>query len=108
MSGYDDYSSEVIYNPKALVYNPDRDDYVIPLNYHWYDFGNWDDEGGYEYVERGGMLNFAVRGGKIVEVDRYQADFDEDVERCVYVGDTVYLMHYDEYPEVALDSVDYK
>ena len=105
---YADYYSEVMSNPKALVYNPDRDDYVIPLNYHRYDFENWDEEGGYEYVERGGMLNFAVRGGKIVEIDRYQADFEEDVERCVYVGDTVYMTHYNEYPEIKLDSVDYK
>lgn len=94
-----DYDSPVQYNPKALVYNPERGDYVIPLNYHKYytAYDEW----------YGGMLNFKVENGKISVVSQYQANYDSDVERCVYVGDTVYMTHSGS-GGMRLDSVKYQ
>ena len=100
-------SSEVQYNPKALVYNPERDDFIIPLNYeHW---GHYDSETmEYVYNEEyyGGVLNFKVNGDKIDEISRFKTDYDS-VERCVYVGDMIYMTHYVDY-ELQLDWVPYK
>lgn len=97
-----DYNSEVQYNPKALVYNPDRDDYVIPLNYAYYawrdsvtdDAASFDGELIYKDVLNGGMLNFSVENGKIKVIDQYRSDKMDAVERCIYVGDTVYMTHH--------------
>lgn len=108
---YVDCDSPVQYNPRALVYNPDRGDYVIPLNYHHYEFV-YDDDGYYGGYSNdayyGGMLNFKVEGGKLVEIDRYAADYEEDVERCAYVGNTVYMTHHDYDGTLQLDAVDYR
>lgn len=117
---YVNYNSNVTYNPKALVYNPDRSDYVIPLNYYYYDsddeyidyYDDWNSdewETWYRsHVEQfGGMLNFRVEGGKIVETDLYRSEHDR-IDRCVYVDDTVYLTSADDYGRVSLDSVSYK
>ena len=99
--------SPVTDNPKALVYNPERNDFVIPLNYWHYDY-SYDDPYMYEEEQYGGMLNFRVENGRFVITSRYAADYDEDVERCVYVDDTVYMTHYDEDGELRLDSVVYR
>jgi len=78
---YVEYESPVMYDPHALVYNPERGDYVVPLNYYGYST-----DGCY-----GGMLNFKVENGKIVENDKYSSPVSYS-ERCVYVGDTVYIL----------------
>ncbi|MBQ3264783.1 MAG: beta-propeller domain-containing protein [Ruminococcus sp.] len=106
---YVNCSSAVQYNPKALVYNPERSDYVIPLNYA--DWGHYDSATGeYVYDEEyyGGMLNFKVQDGKLTEIDRVSTDYFE-VERCVYVGDYIYMTYYDDYSEydLQLDCVPY-
>ena len=94
---YVKYESAVMTNPKALVYNPDRKDFILPLNNA--DYGEWiqDEQGDYSYVSNsdcyGGMLNFRIENGKIVETERYSADFDA-VDRCVYVGDYIYMTYY--------------
>ena len=99
--------SPVQYNPKALVYNPDRGDYVIPLNYS--DWGHYDSKTGeYVYVDEyhGGVLNFRVNGDKLEEISRYTTDYEE-VDRCVYVGDDIYMTYYDN-NTLNIDSVPYK
>ena len=103
---YVDCSSEAQYNPKALVVNPDRNDYVIPLNYcHW----TVTDAEDYPYGEeerRGGALNFRVDGDRLTEIAFYEADHAE-VDRCVYVGDTVYMTCYED-GELKLDTARYQ
>ena len=105
---YEECSSEVQYNPKALVYNPDRDDYIVPLNYyHW---GEYDSERGeYQYEDEwyGGALNFRIRDNQLVEVERYKVDHDA-VERCVYIGDTVYMTYRDQNGALQIESAAYK
>ena len=99
--------SMVQYNPKALVYNPDRDDFIIPLNYsNWGHYDSAKQE--YVYVDDyyGGVLNFRVDGGKLNEISRYKTDYDA-VDRCAYVGDTIYMTHYED-DGLEIDSVKYK
>ena len=105
---YVDCYSEVQYNPKALVCNPERGDFIMPLNYeHWgyYDAETWeyvyDDEEFY-----GGVLNFRVDGDHLTEISRFRADCDS-IERCVYVGDYIYMTHY-EYDDILLDCAKYE
>ena len=105
---YVNCNSEVQYNPKALVYNPERDDYIIPLNYA--DWGHYDAETGeYVYTDEyyGGVLNFKVDGDHLTEIDRVKTDYDS-VERCVYVGDYIYMTYYDDYTELLLDCAPYQ
>ena len=92
---YANYYSEVQHNPKALVYNEERNDFVIPYSYY-------DDNYDEEYC---GMINFKVENGKIKEIDQRKADLDV-VERCVYVEDTVYMI--ETFGAPAIDSVKYK
>lgn len=87
---YDDCESSVMYEPRALVYNPDRGDYIVPLNH--YDYSGY-----YEPNAAGGMLNFKVENGKIVEISREEFQFDDDeyylsVERCAYVDENIYMI----------------
>lgn len=95
---YVKYESAVMTNPKALVYNPDRKDFILPLNNA--DYGEWkqnEETGVYEYAFNndchGGMLNFRADKGKIVETERYTADCDA-IDRCVYAGDYIYMTYY--------------
>ena len=104
---YTNYYSDVQNNPKALVYNPERNDYVIPLSYvfHWY----YNEDDAYYIRETGsygGMLNFRVEDGKIVETELYKADC-KSVDRCVYVGDYVYMSYYDG-NDINICSTEYK
>ena len=115
---YVNFSSPVMYNPKALVYNPDRGDFVIPMNYYYYE-DNYDDF--FEYYnedvwknwyrshveEYGAVLNFTVRDGRIVETDLH-ATGHARIDRCVYAGDTVYMTYNDSDGSVHLDSVSYR
>lgn len=95
---YVKYESAVMTNPKALVYNPDRKDFILPLNNA--DYGEWIQDaqtGDYSYVSNndcyGGILNFRADKGKIVETERYVSEVDS-VDRCVYVGDYIYMTYY--------------
>lgn len=92
---YIDHYSVVQHNPKALVYNPDRDDYLIPLNYEYYGYY---DKTTLEYTEvneyKGGYLNFKISDGRIIETDKHTADCNS-VDRCVYIGDYVYMTAFD-------------
>ena len=117
---YVNYTSQVMYEPRSLVYNPDRDDYIVPVNYYYYD---GDDEYTYEYdtwsyeewdnyynshtEQYGGALNFRVEGGRIVETGLYRSSADS-VDRCLYVGDTIYMTYINDYSDTLLDSVSYK
>ena len=94
-------SSEVQYNPKALLVNFERGDYSIPYNYSK-DFEYTD--GAYRDSEtpesRCGLINFRIDGGKINVIQDYTSkkftkEYD-DVTRCVYIGDYMYLIgeHY--------------
>ena len=103
---YVNYSSPVMYQPRALVYNPDRGDFVIPLNYYYANYSGSDD---YEPDMHGDVLNFRIEGGRIVEIDHQMTDHSE-LDRCVYVGDTIYMTYTDNYGsgKVHLDSVSYR
>ena len=105
---YIDCSSPVMSDPKALVYNPERGDFVIPLNY--YQEGYYDFEIGY-YIDsgdvHGGMLNFKVEDGKLVETDFYEADY-QATDRCVFAGDTIYMTYYDNGKVLCIDTTEYK
>ena len=94
-----------MYNPKALVYNADRGDFVIPLNYYYWEYDEDTDEWSDE--QYGGMLNFAVQDGKIVEVDRYRSAQDS-IDRCVYAGDTIYMTYTGSSGKIGLESVSYR
>ena len=93
---YKNCYSAVQDDPKALLVNFERNDYTIPIND--------------EDTLRGGTLNFRVENGKIKVIDRYTSmKFDDETERCAYVGNTIYLFaqSYDS-SAVHIDSVDYK
>lgn len=94
---YKNCCSAVQDDPKALLVNFERNDYTIPIND--------------EDTLRGGTLNFRVENGKIKVIDRYTSmKFDDETERCAYVGNTIYLFaqNYDDSSAVQIDSVDYK
>ena len=76
---YDLYSP-VTNEPKALVYNPERNDYIIPIT-------DYSDENG----GKGGMLNFRVENGRLAETDLYKTD-DDEITRCIYTGDHIYFI----------------
>lgn len=68
--------SDVQYEPKAFVYNPERDWYTIPVNDMAY----------------AGAYTFSVKGDKINELDYYTPQNMENCDRCVYIGDSIYLV----------------
>ncbi len=94
-------SSEVQYNPKALLVNFERGDYSIPYNYYKdYEYR----DGAYRDSEtpesRCGLINFRIDGGRINVIQDYTSkkftsQYDT-VTRCVYIGDYMYLIgeHY--------------
>ena len=96
---YRNYYSPVMTEPRALVYNPDRGDYLIPLNYEDYHIGS--DIEYYMPDIRGGALNFRVENGKLVEIDQPVVNTDnseaETIDRCLYVGDNIYLISVEGY-----------
>lgn len=117
---YVNYNSAVMYDPRALVYNPDRGDFLVPMNYYYYDdssdykdyYDEWNDDDWESFynahVEQyGGALNFRVESGRIVETGLYRSSADT-VERCVYAGDTIYMTYVNNSNEVFLDSVSYE
>lgn len=98
---YKNCESPVQYNPKALIVNPDRRDYTIPLNKYFYDDY---DETHYE----SGTLNFSIDNGKIKIIDRYisQKFRDAQCDRCIYCSDTIYLFSNDYAPSQNNDNLD--
>ncbi len=101
---YINCDSEVQYNPKALVYNAERNDFVIPYNYF---SDEWDDDYNFIGEQYGGTINFKVENGKIKEIDKYKSHFNY-IDRCVYIDDTVYMTNNDGDGALSIDSVKYK
>ena len=111
---FKNYYSEVQYNPKALVVNYERGDYVIPFSYNRFDYERDTSE------QYSGSLNFRVANGKLEIIDEYVSDvfgFDDDIisgaylERCAYTGDYIYLLGWGNKGnkgETVIDSVRYK
>ena len=91
-----DCYSEVMYNTRSLVYNPQREDYIIPLRY----------EESTKRTPIGGMMNIKVENGKIRLTDEYKIN-GSLVNRCVYIGDYIYLLTNSD-DEDQIDSVKYK
>lgn len=91
-----DCYSEVMYNTRSLVYNPQREDYIIPLSY----------EESTKRTPIGGMMNIKVENGKIRLTDEYKIT-GSLVKRCVYIGDYIYLLT-DSDDENQIVSVKYK
>lgn len=91
---FENYYSPVQDNPKALLVNFERGDYTIPMSKQDWTSGIWN--------TTGETLNFRIEDGKIKIIDRYVSEKfsnqDCNLERCVHVGDTVYLLgtHYEE------------
>ncbi len=107
---YRSCESEAIYEPRAFVKNPDRGDYLIPLNYYEYKINK-----NTEYADtivHGGALNFKVENGKIAEIARPEVkvtnDYDDVINRCLYVGDNIYLIYNGYYDETAVYAVKYQ
>lgn len=113
---FKNYSSEVQYNPKALLVNFARNDYTIPYSHY---LGEKDED----YIdEEHGIINFKVENKKIKIVDEYVSDvFIEtedhfsDLKRCVYADDYIYMVgecykefYAEGYNKAAIDAVQYK
>ena len=108
---FEDYTSDVQYDPKALLVNFDRGDYTIPFTSVVQPMD--EDTGRYvEPVVTGGTINFKIENGKIVVVDDYTSDKLSSVRRCCYVDDMIYLFsnyyHNGSYIDDAIDCVPYK
>ena len=107
---YRSCESEAIDEPRAFVKNPDRGDYLIPLNYYEYKINKNMDY--LDTVVHGGALNFKVENGKIVEIARPEVkvthDYDDVINRCLYVGDNIYLIYNGYYGETAVYAVKYQ
>ena len=105
---YENCSSAVQNNPKALVYNPDRGEFLVPLNEEYW--GKIDTEKG-EYVEnednRGGALDFKIEKGRLKEVERCEAAH-YPIERCAYVGDYIYMTYRDKDDAIQIEAKEYK
>ena len=86
--------SNVMDQPRALVYNPERGDYIIPL------------ESSGEETQNGGILNFKIENGKIKIIRQYTNN--DPTLRCVYIGDKIYLIPDPDRSTFQLDSVEYK
>lgn len=104
------YYSPVMNEPRALVYNPDRGDYLIPLNYEDYHLG--EDIEYYMPDIRGGALNFKVENGKLVEISHPEVNVDNSdadlIERCLYVGDNIYMISNGDYQDVKVYTAKYR
>ncbi len=107
---YRNHYSEVMYEPRALVYNPERGDYLIPLNFEDYHFGS--DIDYYMPDIRGGALNFKVQDSKLVEISHPEINTDNSeadlISRCLYVGDTIYLISNDYYEKTNVYTAEYR
>ena len=113
---FKDYSSVVQYDPKALLVNFERNDYTIPYYYCDYrtawDYDMYFNDAPVKSNSLTGVINFRVEDGKIVIADKYVSekfgDSNSMVERCVYIGDTIYMLGYSGDSDSPIDCVDYK
>lgn len=91
---FENYDSAVQRDPKALLVNFERGDFTIPMSKQEWTLDGW--------KTTSEVLNFRVENGKIKIIDRYVSEKfsnpDYDLERCVHVGDNIYLLgtHYEE------------
>ncbi|MBQ2569385.1 MAG: beta-propeller domain-containing protein, partial [Ruminococcus sp.] len=91
---FENYYSAVQHDPKALLVNFERGDFTIPMSKQEWTLDGW--------KNTSEALNFRVENGKIKIIDRYVSekfsDQDSNLERCVHVGDNIYLLgtHYKE------------
>lgn len=91
---FENYDSAVQLDPKALLVNFERGDFTIPMSKQEWTLDGW--------KTTSEALNFRVENGKIKIIDRYVSEKfsnqDYNLERCVHVGDNIYLLgtHYEE------------
>jgi len=116
---FENYYSAVQNDPKALLVNFERGDFTIPMSKQEWTLDGW--------KNTSEALNFRVENGKIKIIDRYVSEKFSDpncnLERCVHVGDNIYLLGtrqgeeysnyvdgYSGYPvfQADIDSVPYK
>ncbi|MBR4240718.1 MAG: beta-propeller domain-containing protein, partial [Eubacterium sp.] len=72
--------SEVQYNHKALMQNKEKGYFAIPANF-------WEEE-----ANGCGALVFSAEKGKINIDKRYASDKLEQCDRCVYIGNYIYVV----------------
>ena len=94
---FENYSSEVQYNPKALLVNFERNDYTVPYSKVVYEYDK-SEKYYYSTDYSCGAVNFRVDNGKINIIDNYvseklsvNGEESEDL-RCVYSGDYIYIL----------------
>lgn len=91
---FENYDSAVQRDPKALLVNFERGDFTIPMSKQEWTLDGW--------KTTSEALNFRVENGKIKIIDRYVSEKfsnpDYNLERCVHVGDNIYLLgtHYED------------
>ena len=91
---FENYYSAVQHDPKALLVNFERGDFTIPMSKQEWTLDGW--------KNTSEALNFRIENGKIKIIDRYVSekfsDQDSNLQRCVHVGDNIYLLgtHYKE------------
>lgn len=94
------YYSEAMDDPKALLVNEKQSVYSVPYEHsdgHYFSI--------YPIKSYGGVLNFKVKNGKLVQLRDVRSKKLEYVYRCVYIDDTIYMLGlYDDDP----DCVKYK
>ena len=77
---FEDYSSEVQFNPKALVINKEQGYYALPYNMY--------NESG----ERTGAMLFEIRDNKIKIRNDFSSGNNYYVSRCAYIEDDFYIL----------------
>lgn len=80
------YSSEVQYQPKALVYDAEKGTYFIPYSTYAYDSDKYST----------GVLGIKIDGKEIAPATRYKVNADEydTIYRCTFVDDYLYMFNY--------------
>ena len=103
---FENYYSAVQNDPKALLVNFERGDFTIPMSKQEWTLDGW--------KNTSEALNFRVENGKIKIIDRYVSEKFSDpncnLERCVHVGDNIYLLgarHTEEYRDGVDDYYGY-
>ncbi len=100
--------SDVQSDPKALLYNSERNDYTIP--YYSVFFADNLERTMIDKRYDTGIINFKVADGKISVTDKYSSEVFSDtkqmkaVNRCVYVGANIYMINCDNYIEYYFDD----
>lgn len=111
---FKNYESPVQYDQNTLLINTERNDYAIPMIYGSYN------ESESSYETKFGVLNFMVEDGKINIVQNHTSEIfknSEDsaatVDRCIYIGDYMYLLgsdvnYYNTDGTALIEAVKYK